>query len=53
MDSILALHPAAQGLILGLPNIFSLDVAGLDNANGTHLVLASGKLVLQKTMSCN
>ena len=27
MDSILALQPAALGLILGIPNNFSLDVA--------------------------
>ena len=27
MDSVLALHPAAPGLILGVPKNFSLDVA--------------------------
>ena len=30
MDSVLALHPAASGLILGIPNNFSDDVAEID-----------------------
>ena len=60
MDIILALHPAAPGLIFSVPKNFSLDIAEiywwhclkqrqrLDNVNQTFLVLASGKLVLQK-----
>ena len=50
---LLTQHP---GLILGNVNNFSFDgwaawnsVQKLDNVNGTHLVLASGKLVLLKT----
>ena len=62
MDSALAAHPAALCSILGIPKNFSLDVAEtywqhcleqwqrLDNVNRTHLVMASGKLVLQKTL---
>ena len=30
MDSVLALHPAASGLILGIPNNCSDDVAEID-----------------------
>ena len=53
-DSILALHQAALGFILGFHKNFSLGPAALnsaqrlDNVSHTHLVLASGKLVLQK-----
>ena len=53
------LIPAAPGSILGIPKNFKLDIAEiysghcleqwLDNVNQTHLVLASGKLVLQKS----
>ena len=54
MDSVLALHPATPASILGSPNFFLLILLfidrgqRLDNVNRTHLVLASGKLVLQK-----
>ena len=41
--ALLVSHPAALGLILGVPKNFSLD-----NVNRTHLVLASGNLVLEK-----
>ena len=59
MDNILALHPAALGLILGFPKNFSLmllrfidgtaKASGqkLYNVNRTHQVLVSGKQVLQ------
>ena len=56
---LLTQHPL--GSILGIPNNFSLDAAEiyrwhsgqrLDNVNRTHLVLASGKLVLQKLICC-
>ena len=64
VDSILASLPAAPGSILGIPKNFSLDAAEsdstgcnsgqrLDNVNLTHLVLASGKLVLPKSMGSN
>ena len=43
--SILASHPAAPGSILGIPK----SGQRLENVDRTHLVLASGKLVLQKT----
>ena len=29
MDSVLALHPAVKGSILGIPKNFSLDVADI------------------------
>ena len=59
MESILALHPAAQGLILGVPeDLFLLRfiVSALLRewtvqsliVDRTHLVLVCGKLVLQK-----
>ena len=60
MDSNLALHPVALGLILGFPKNFFLmllrfidgtaKASGqkLDNVNRTHLVLAIGKLVLKR-----
>ena len=74
MDSVLASHPVAPGLIPGIPKVFprkfseknclgekNVDVARLINSAAayssgqqrlnyiylTHLVLASGKLVLQ------
>ena len=62
MDSILASHPAATG---SNQSIFSEEILkllrfidgtalkigrGLDSADQTHLVLASGKLVLQKNI---
>ena len=59
MESVLALHHAAPGSNLGIPKNFSLEVIdgtalnsgqGLDHVNQTHLVLASGKLVLQKRL---
>ena len=58
---ILASHKAPPGLILGIPkNYFDvaeiyqcrwLEESGqrLENVDRTHLVLASGKLVLKKT----
>ena len=60
MDSIFALHPAALGSILCVPKYLYLLMKlrfidehcleqRLENVNQTHLVLASGKLVLQKT----
>ena len=59
MDSILASHPTALGSILRIPKnklMLQRDLMALlknseqrlDNVNRTHLVLASGKLVLQK-----
>ena len=61
MDSVLASHPVALGLILDITNKNTLDVAWiqnsgtfrkvgrqLDKVNGTHLVLARGKLGLKK-----
>ena len=53
MDGIPALHPAAPGLILGVPKNFYLLVdqnngQRLDNVNQTHRVLSSGKLILEK-----
>ena len=60
---ILTSHPAAQGLILAFPKIhFDIDEIyrqrwlnesgqRLENIDQTHIVLASGKLVLQKA-SC-
>ena len=59
MDSVLALHLVALGSILRVPNNNSMlqrfmdgpalnSGQRLDNVNKTHLVLASGKLVLQK-----
>ena len=60
MDSALAAHPAALGLILGIPKIFLLMLLKriestaqksgqrLDSVNRTRQVMASGKLVLQK-----
>ena len=63
MDSTLTSHPAALGLILHVPEsnnlMFQRFIDGpaknsgprLDNVNQTHLVLASGKLVLQKKFS--
>ena len=56
MGNVLALHPAALGLILSITKDFSLDVAAqnsghrLDNVNQTHLVLAKGKLVLSQVL---
>ena len=57
---ILALHPAVLGSILGVTKNVSLDVAEIywwhclelwtDNVNQTHLVMASGKLVLHKSL---
>ena len=32
MDSVVALHPAAPGLILGVPKNFSLDVTEIVGA---------------------
>ena len=64
MDSVLASHPAAMGSILHVPKNNSMmqrfidspaENRGqrLDNGNRTHLVLASGKLVLQtKNSGC-
>ena len=62
IDSILALHPAALGLNLSIPKNFSLDVGEIYwrhclekwteawSCQSNHLVLASGKIVLQKKM---
>ena len=50
MDSVLDFYPAALGLILVIPEKFSLDVAEimcLIMSYQNHIVLASGKLVLQ------
>ena len=59
----LASHPATLGLMLSVPKNFSLMLLRfidgtaqnswqrLDYVNQTHLVLASGKLVLQKFLS--
>ena len=67
MDSVLASHPVAPGLISGFPENFFcsiLDVAKvnrwcwleecgqrLENGDRTHLVLVCGKLVLQKIIN--
>ena len=59
MDYVLPLHPAASGLILGVPKIPLMQLRfidgtaknsgqRLDNVYQSHLVLASGKLVRQK-----
>ena len=59
--SVFGLHPAAPGLILHVPENNSMlqrFIDGpaqntgqrLDNINQTHLVLARGKLVLQKSV---
>ena len=59
MESVLALHPAAQGLIPGVPGdlfLLSFIVSALLRewtvqsliVDRTHLVLVCGKLVLQK-----
>ena len=61
--SVLATHPAAPGLILGVPKIFFLLMQlsficcttqnsrqRLYNVNQTHIVLASGRLVLRKKL---
>ena len=53
MDGIPALHPAAPGLILGVPKNFYLLVdqnngQRLENVNKIHRVLSSGKLILEK-----
>ena len=56
---LIASHQAAEGSILGVSNNFSLDVAEiywpaqnneqrLATISQTHLVLASGKLVLKE-----
>ena len=65
MDSILASHPAAPGSNPSTPKNFSEQILKLlrvinstalnsgqrlDNVDPTHLVLASGKLVLQKVV---
>ena len=62
IDSILASHPAAPGSVLGVPKNLSLLMLlrfidstawnsgqRLYQVNRTHLVLASGKVVPQKT----
>ena len=71
MDSILASHPAAPGSNPSIPKRFSDEILKLlrlidgtaknsdqrlDNVYQIHLVLASGKLVLQKKfylLKCN
>ena len=47
-SSVHASHPANPGLILGVPKIFSDENSNFLIVDQTHLVQASGKLVLQK-----